>query len=325
MRYERLDIRDLRNAPDARIARLAGRQHGIVSLNQLHVAGLDKHAIARRVRSGRLHRVGRGVYAVGHTALSREAEFLVAVLTAGRDAALSHLACAELCEVWRWRASLIDVVVPAQRRVMSQARIHRTTLHPDDVTVHKGIPCTTIARLVVDLTDHLTSWEITNVIHEAEWLDLFDLDATYAAIERGNGRRIAAARKAVALHLDGSAGARSKNELKVLIDLERRKLPEPKCQHGPQRLRGRLPLARAEIGHRARRTRPRSRHGRSKRTRSKNAPGEPQAMSSSASITPTPSHASLSCAPADLSRRVRRFSRNANLPDYSDFILVKVK
>ena len=102
------------------------------------------------------------------------------------------------------------------------------TLHPDDVTVHKGIPCTTIARLVVDLTDHLTSWEITNVIHEAEWLDLFDLDATYAAIERGKGRRIAAARKAVALHLDGSAGARSKNELKVLIDLERRKLPEPK-------------------------------------------------------------------------------------------------
>ena len=48
------------------------------------------------------------------------------------------------------------------------------------------------------------------------------------AIERGKGRRIAAARKAVALHLDGSAGARSKNELKALIDLERRKLPEPK-------------------------------------------------------------------------------------------------
>ncbi len=228
MRYERLDIRDLRNAPDARIARLAGRQHGIVSLNQLHVVGLDKHAIARRVSSGRLHRVGRGVYAVGHTALSREAQFLVAVLTAGRDAALSHLACAELCGVWRWRASLIDVVVPAQRRVMSQARIHRTTLHPDDVTVHKGIPCTTIARLVVDLTDHLTSWEITNVIHEAAHHNLFNLEATLAAIERGNGRSTKAAKKAVQLHLDGSAGARSKNELKVLIDLERRKLPEPK-------------------------------------------------------------------------------------------------
>ena len=101
-------------------------------------------------------------------------------------------------------------------------------MHPDDVTVHKGIPCTTIARLVVDLTDHLTSWEITNVIHEAEWLDLFDLDATYAAIERGKGRRIAQRGRRSQLHLDGSAGARSKNELKALIDLERKRLPEPR-------------------------------------------------------------------------------------------------
>ena len=75
---------------------------------------------------------------------------------------------------------------------------------------------------------HLTSWEITNVIHEAAHRDLFNLEATLAAIERGNGRSTKAAKKAVQLHLDGSAGARSKNELKVLIDLERRKLPEPK-------------------------------------------------------------------------------------------------
>ena len=94
--------------------------------------------------------------------------------------------------------------------------------------MYKGIPCTTVARLVVDLTDSLTSWEITNVIHEAVHRNLFNLEATLAAIERGNGRSTKAAKKAVQLHLDGSAGARSKNELKALIDLERRGLPEPK-------------------------------------------------------------------------------------------------
>jgi len=207
---------------------LAARQYGLATAAQLRAAGVDKSAITRRVQSGRLHRIGRGVYAVGHTALSREGRFLAEVLIAGEGAALSHDACAELYEVRRWRTSLIDVVVPSDRRPKTSARVHKTTLHPDDVTVHKGIPCTTIARLVVDLTDHLTSWEITNVIHEAEWLDRFDLDATYAAIERGKGRRIVAARKAVALHLDGSAGARSKNELKALIDLERKRLPEPR-------------------------------------------------------------------------------------------------
>lgn len=189
--------------------------------------GLDKSAITRRLDKT-LFRVGRGVYAVGHTALSREAEFLAEVLIAGEGAALSHEACAELCEVRRWRAPFIDVVVPSDRRPRTTARVHKTTVHPDDVTVHKGIPCTTIARLVVDLTDSLTSWEITNVIHEADFRDLFDLAKTQAAIERGKGRRVRAAKKAVQLHLDGSAGTRSKGELRALIDLERRGLPEPK-------------------------------------------------------------------------------------------------
>ena len=220
-----LGNRNKRRPPEAVIA---ARQYGLVTAKQLNVAGVDRAAITRRVQAGRLFRVGRGVYAVGHTALSRQGQFLRQVMIAGEGAALSHEACAELWEVRRWRASLIDVVVPRDRRARRSVQIHRTTLHPDDVTVHKGIPCTTIARLVVDLSERLTSWEITNVIHEAVHRDLFNLEATLAAIERGNGRSTKAAKKAVQLHLDGSAGTRSKNELKVLIDLERKRLPEPR-------------------------------------------------------------------------------------------------
>src|SRR5215207_8695517 len=85
--------------PDGVIAALAARQHGIVTVAQLHAGGLDDDAIARRVAQGRLHRVARGVYAVGHVALSRHASWLVAVLEAGEGAVLSHLAAAELWEV----------------------------------------------------------------------------------------------------------------------------------------------------------------------------------------------------------------------------------
>ena len=140
-----------------------------MTIAQLLAAGLDTARSRDGWRRGRLHRVARGVYAVGHVALSREGTFLAAVLEAGEGAALSHLAVAELWEVRKYRASVIDVVVPRRRRVTTATRIHRTTLHPRDVTVHRGIPVTTIARMLVDLTDVLTAHEVANVIHEAEY------------------------------------------------------------------------------------------------------------------------------------------------------------
>src|SRR5690606_41815751 len=48
------------------IAELAGRQRGVVTASQLRAAGFDAQAVKRRLRSGRLHRLHRGVYLVGH-------------------------------------------------------------------------------------------------------------------------------------------------------------------------------------------------------------------------------------------------------------------
>jgi predicted transcriptional regulator of viral defense system len=48
------------------IADLAAKQHGVVSARQLAAAGLPDYSVTRRVKAGRLHRLHRGVYAVGH-------------------------------------------------------------------------------------------------------------------------------------------------------------------------------------------------------------------------------------------------------------------
>ena len=98
--------------PDAVLAKAAERQHGLVTLAQLLDAGLSQSGVTRRVHSGRLHRIHRGVYAVGHAALSQEGRWMAAVLGAGPGAALGHLAAATLLQAWRRRVQGIDVVSP---------------------------------------------------------------------------------------------------------------------------------------------------------------------------------------------------------------------
>src|SRR5690242_15257501 len=82
--------------PDARLARIAARQYGVVSRAQLYKIGFGDRAVARRVASGRLHRLHRGVYAVGHTVVPPRGRWLAAVLACGDGAVLSHRSAAAL-------------------------------------------------------------------------------------------------------------------------------------------------------------------------------------------------------------------------------------
>jgi hypothetical protein len=62
----------------------------VVSFAQLLGAGLTPSMIKRRVQAGRLHRIHRGVYAVGNPNLTREGHWMAAVLACGEGAVLSH-------------------------------------------------------------------------------------------------------------------------------------------------------------------------------------------------------------------------------------------
>jgi hypothetical protein len=109
-----LDIRE-EGAP---LSELATKQHGVVSVRQLAALGLDKTAVWRWIRAGQLHRIDRGVYAVGHTRLSREGRWMAAVLRCGAGALLSHRSAAAL-----W----VGHFVPP-RRSASTSRCRETTV-----------------------------------------------------------------------------------------------------------------------------------------------------------------------------------------------------
>ena len=141
--------------PDIRVAAIAAQQHGVVSVEQLREAGLDKHRVRHRVRIGRLHAVHRGVYAVGHSYLSAEGRWMGAVLACGTGAVLSHRTAAI---AWRLLPdqsnALVDVCIPSDtgKKIRRGIRLHRRpSLNPQTVTRHRGMPITTPARTIVDL------------------------------------------------------------------------------------------------------------------------------------------------------------------------------
>jgi hypothetical protein len=215
---------------DAVLARLAACQHGVVNMAQLAEAGLaNRNAVRHRVANGRLHRVHRGVYAVGHGRLSREGRWMAAVLWAGDGAVLSHLSAAKLWNAWRRRVVGIDVIAQRRRRPTSGVRLRRCRrLDRRDVTVRNGIPTTTMARTLVDLTDVLDKHQLANVIHEAAFLNHFSAPATHTAIQRANGRhRLDILQAALHAHAAGSAGTRSGPEDRFLALVRSAGLPEP--------------------------------------------------------------------------------------------------
>jgi very-short-patch-repair endonuclease len=156
---------------DALVARIAARQHGVISVAQLLEAGLSHRAIQIRVRAGHLHRIHRGVYAVGHRNLSHQGWWMAAVLACGDGAVLSHRSAAMHWGIRTPVKSPVDVTVQSRagRRRRRGIRIHRpASLTANEVTIRHGIPTTTPARTILDLRRVLNPNELQAAIANAE-------------------------------------------------------------------------------------------------------------------------------------------------------------
>jgi very-short-patch-repair endonuclease len=213
---------------EARLAALAGRQYGVATRAQLRSLGVGEHGIAERVRTKRLHRLHRGVYAVGHKALRSEAHRMAAVLACGPGAVLSHAAAGAHLQIRPSCATRIDVSVPARsgRRHRPGIRLHRCTrLAPEDVTIHEGIPTTTVARTLLDLADQLSDQALKRAIDETDFRRLFDLSALIAAVDRNPGRSGAKVLRAVCAEAELT---RSVLEDRFLELVRKRGLPRPR-------------------------------------------------------------------------------------------------
>jgi very-short-patch-repair endonuclease len=178
------------DTPDSRVAEIAARQHGVVTRKQIEAAGIASKTLTGRVRRGQLHRLHRGVYAVGHRAPSWQGRWMAAVLACGEGAVLSHHSAAALWELLRPIKGAIHVSVPTTSGRAAQRGIHLhrcpslstpaepspspSYLHQEGgrgrrLTTHRhAIPTTTIQRTTEDLDGCVPPRLLRRAIRQAE-------------------------------------------------------------------------------------------------------------------------------------------------------------
>jgi predicted transcriptional regulator of viral defense system len=176
---------------EAAIVEFARMQHGVITTAQLAAFGLGKAAVARRASDGRLFRVHIGVYATGRPDLTPLGRRMAAVLACGPTAVLSHRSSAAQHGLLSDARDVHDVTIADRRiRPRNGIRVHSsTTLTAPDTTTVDAVPCTSVARTLVDLGDREPPRLVERALEQAETHGVFDLAAVEDVLKRVGPRR----------------------------------------------------------------------------------------------------------------------------------------
>lgn len=190
----------------------------MMPLDELLALGIPRTTVRSWVRSGRLIRLHRGVYAIGHDALRPEGRWRAALLACGEGSALSHASAVAVLELGRSWARLVDVSVPKERRPRPGIRLHLPRrLPPEDTTTIGLLRVTTPTRTLIDIARTHPAAYVENVAAAAERRGLID----FARIDEDAPPRL---RRALGR---GAKLTRAKAEVRLLAAIRAAGLPEP--------------------------------------------------------------------------------------------------
>ena len=204
----------------------------MVSVWQLRDLGLSETQVKWAVSARRIHSVLRGVYAVGHPGIGRWGGMQAAVLACGTEAVISHGSAAALLGLTEKMPVLIHVISPGEAgRGIPRIRWHRVPPPgPDEVTSRHGIPCTTVARTLVDLAGSVGTSTLRRVIEEAAVQRSLDVPAVDRILSRRRRRGAPRLRALLApwqIAAEGPPKLRSSLEARLWRHLVEHGLPLP--------------------------------------------------------------------------------------------------
>lgn len=160
----RLDSREVTSA----IRGLAEQQHGVVARRQLLQRGMSAELIDGRLAAGSLIPVYEGVFAVGHTRITRRGRWMAAVLATGPRSLLSHGSAAELWDIRRGRG-WPEITRRSGGSARPGVRVHQTrVLEQAEMTIEARIPVTSIERTLIDIAASLDTKQLEQAVVAAD-------------------------------------------------------------------------------------------------------------------------------------------------------------
>jgi Protein of unknown function (DUF559) len=215
------------------VARVAERQHGLVSRQQLRDLGMTEAGIANAIARDRMYRIFREAFAVGHTRVGKRGRLLAAVLSCGPGSVVSHGSAAFLLGLWEFEPAEVDVIAPIQmgRKIGGIRRRFVPAPSAKESKRHDGVPTTTPPRTIVDLAGIVQARSLSRTIEQAAVLGMLDIPEIDRILAGPRRRGSPLLREMLEdwRRYKGETRLRSIMEAKLLPLLTRLNLPIPGC------------------------------------------------------------------------------------------------
>lgn len=137
---------------DGDLAEKSRRSYGILSLEQLFEAGMTAARVKGACRRGSLERVIPSVYRVTSVPESWEQRPMAGTRWGQPITAASGSTAAFLHELLPRRVEKVHLTSDHALHARPGFSVRQCCLLPPDLTVVRGIPCTSVARTLVDIT-----------------------------------------------------------------------------------------------------------------------------------------------------------------------------
>jgi hypothetical protein len=222
---------------------LARRQHGVISVKQLRDNGISPRQIRTRMARGEWARVVHGVYRIGASQATWEAQLQAHLLAAGSDAVASHRTAAVLHGLEGFHRATPEISIPRHRSYRHPAvKVHRSNdLHLVSFETRDGLQVTSPVRTLLDLAGVVPPSKVHRALEDALRRDLVSwtgVTRCLVAHARHGRPGIAPLRSIVDKHRDEVVATESGFEFLVSCLLQEAGLPPPVPQH-PVELAGR--------------------------------------------------------------------------------------